>query len=323
MKAVIQIVELSVLTLLSVCASACAAPSDQQSSATAASPTTIPTLDMDTEYGVEIAEQTKILEAPTLASETPTILPPTTTPPAATVSNDDMARNLSKLIQTNLGCFLPCFWSISPGVSNLDTTREILQSYGFLWGNDNVARMRVDNVILSLQFESESDTVQSIYVRSDDMSQFSDYQRFVFSELWKPYGPTSLLEEYGRPSRVFIYHPFQFDPGGGPGFHLVIVYDDQGILAEYWGSAEYLREDHYRACTSLENVGSLSLLLYRDGGNDPIESIIPFDNISHIAERATAYGKVSWQEATGISLDGFYEAHMAGKATPCFEFVSK
>lgn len=327
MKAVMQFVGLGMLALLSICASACGTPPDQQSVVVTVAPTAAAALDIGTEYGVEPAKPTKTLETPTPAYKTPTVKAPTPFPtaalPAATVSNDDMARNLSELIQTNLGCFLPCFWSISPGTSNLGTTREMLQSYGFIWGTDGVARMRVDNVILSLQFENEGETVQSIYVRSDDMSSFSDNQRFIFSELWQPYAPTSLLADYGRPSRVFIYHPFQFDPGGGPGFHLVIMYDDQGILAEYWGSAEYLGEDRYRACTGLESVSSLSLLLYNSWREDPIERIVPSDSISHIADNTAAYEKISWQEATGMSLDDFYETHLASKANLCFEFTSQ
>lgn len=249
---------------------------------------------------------------------------PTLIPSPAIATSDDKVRFLARLMQNDADCRLPCWWSIKPGVTTVETAREMLEASGFTWNEDNSARMRAENVIVSIQLEVEDHIVQSVFVRSEDMSQFSPDRPFVFSELWKPYAPSVVLDNYGEPSEVFIYHPFQFDSGGGPAFHLVVVYEDLGIVIEYQGLAEYLGDQRYSACTGLEDISYLGMLLRQPGaGVDVIEQVIPFDSISHIAEREIAYQRISWEQATGDSLGSFYDALVAGNGNICFEFASR
>jgi hypothetical protein len=226
-------------------------------------------------------------------------------------------------MQLETECRLPCWWSITPGLSKADEVKMALESYGFLWGDDDTARLRAGSIILALQFEFEKDVVQAIHVRSEDMSAFSSDSQPRFPEFWQPYGPAPVVNHYGRPSRVFVYHPFQFDAGGGPTVHLVLDYEEQGITIEYLGSAEYLGDNRYRTCATIETVGSIGLHLRQSGtANDVIEQLIPPDSVSHIAEPEKVYDRISWQSATGTDLESFYDLLQRSGEAPCFEFSS-
>lgn len=280
----------------------------------------------EVDSGSRTAEPAKTLPWPTgtgipVTSSDPTS---TATPVPPTLTSEEKANNLTNLMRAETDCKLPCWWSIIPERSHVAEVKEALEAQGFVWGEDNTARIRVGDIVISLQFEIEEGIIRTIYVGSDNMSAFSSSSPLQFSEFWEEYDLASLLDTYGQPSQVFVYHPFQFDPSGGPVFHLVIAYTEEGVALEYLGSAEHLGDNRYRACASLDSIGSIGLLLYQAGTReDVIKQLIPPDSVSHIAEPAAVYEQISWQQATGTDFSTFYKSIRADNEDICFEFSSK
>lgn len=286
---------------------------------------------------VETPTQTETATIPTKAPEatetprsTPTQIPPTLTQtptaapstplPTATLTREEEGAILAELMQTNGDCELPCWWGIMPGESSLETTRENFAEKG-LGVESNWVGIN-GGYVVSAQFEVEDGIIQAINVGSDYLTGVND--RSAFLSGWQRYSLMNILSRHGVPSRVLVYHPFQFDPGGGPAYHLLIFYEEVGIVVEYRGSVEQLNGDHFRACPDLTNVGSIELLLYPPGQvENVVERVLPPDNIDYIAGPETVYDLISWQEATGTSLESFYETYSTPEEGACFEFSTQ
>lgn len=254
----------------------------------------------------------------------PTVIQADTIQPQPTLSSEEKIENLIALMDSQTWCRLPCWGSFVPGESTLKRARELLEPYGFLWGTDDTARMRASNIILFLQFVTDGERIQSITVGSDDMSAFSNTHLVQFDKFWEDYGISRLLRDYGSPSQVFVYHPFQFDSGGGPAYHLVLSYQDKGFVIEYGGPGEYLGGNVYKACPNGGNISGIRLHLFSPGTRENIVSeILTPESLSHIADEDTVYDLISWEGATGTSLETFTDLFKAEGSDACFEFTSQ
>jgi hypothetical protein len=172
-----------------------------------------------------------------------------------------------------------------------------------------------------MDFEVDSDIVTALTITSS-LTEGDD--RTVYAENWRNFEPSAFVKRHGPPEEVYVYHPFQFDSGGGPAFHILVSYEDQGFVIEYWGAAEHLGESRYRACPMLANIGAIRLPLFQPGTRaDVISGILPPDSISHIAGPDRVYDLISWEGATGTNLDAFYHLFNAERSEICFEFASE
>jgi hypothetical protein len=254
----------------------------------------------------------------------PTVIQADTIQPQPTLSSEEKIENLMALMDSQTWCRLPCWWSFVPGESTIKSARELLEPYGFLWGTDDTARIRASNIVLFLQFLTDGERIQSITVGSDDMSAFSDTHLVQFDKFWEAHGINRLLRDYGSPSQVFVYHPYQFDSGGGPAYHLVLSYQDQGFVIEYGGSGVYLGGNVFKACPKGGNISGIRLHLFSPGTRENlISEILPPESLSHIAGPDTVYDLINWEGATGTSLEAFGDLFKIEGSEACFEFTSR
>lgn len=313
------------LTLLSACTS----PSETNSiggSTTVQIPVATNVTEIrSTPLATPTAEATA--KAPTRAvAATPTLTLPATptsgplTPlPTIAITDDQRREIVAELMRRNGGCDLPCWWGIYPGTTLVQDVAENLSSKGFLASTSFAGIYAGHNIYMD--FEVESDAITALTITS---SLTEGDNRAVYAENWQNYEPGAFVKHHRPPEEVYVYHPFQFDPGGGPAFHMLISYEDQGFVIEYWGAAEHLGENRYRACPILANIGAIRLHLFRPGTKaDIISEILPADSVSHIAGPDTVYDLINWERATGTNLDAFYELFNAEKSEACFDFVSE
>jgi hypothetical protein len=90
---------------------------------------------------------------------------------------------------------------------------------------------------------------------------------------------------------------------------------------EYRGYAEQLNGLHFRVCPYLNEIWSIDFFLYQpDQIDNVVEKVLPPGSISYIAGPETVYELISWQAATGTSLESFYETYRSSTPQSCFEF---
>lgn len=260
---------------------------------------------------------------PTTVTELPTASPiPLST---ATLTFEEKSEILAELMRTNGGCELPCWWGIVPGETNLEEIGTGFAERGFRVGATSIGMRGADDFGVFMEFDIEGTIIQSIHVGGDyltDMEESSAYSH-AFAQGWQPYGLEAVLSAYGAPTQVLIYSPFQADPGGGPSYHLLVFYENLGIEIEYIGSAEQLDGSRYRACPDLNDIWQIGLFLYQPSQVDNVvERVLPPESVSFIAESETVYDLISWQEATGSSLDYFHET-FSTLEDACFEFSNQ
>ena len=83
----------------------------------------------------------------------------------------------------------------------------------------------------------------------------------MFNEAWQQYSPTTILEDYGIPDRVYLY---VFDGTGMEGnseftfYHLWLVYDELGFFIKYTGQAKY--EPVIHICPELKQEESINII---------------------------------------------------------------
>jgi hypothetical protein len=250
---------------------------------------------------------------PTVMSVTVTAKPTAT----ATLSHEQIDANLTELMLTNDGCELPCWWGIVPGETLMSSAREKLTALGASWIGDLTSTIGVDWG-MGIEFEIDNDTIQTMDINS---SYFSGIERDKYTRGWQPHSLVAVLEQYGLPTQVLAYKPFEADPGQ-PSYHLLVFYEDLGIEIDYIGSVEILGDNRYLACPEIADIWKVHVFLYQPSQvNDVVEKILPASSISYIADSETVYEVISWQQATGTSLESFFETYSTSEGT-CFEFLT-
>lgn len=253
---------------------------------------------------------------------TPTAIPLTDTPmpqPTATLTNEQISENLTKLMMKNAGCQLPCWWGIMPGETPLDLARENLATLGASIVGSSSLSMGVVDWGLFMEFEVSDSIVQSMNI-SSGYNNSGRIDRDKYTNGWQPFQFMAVLERYGIPTRVFVYYPFTADHSV-PAYHLLVFYEELGIEIDYIGSVEILVENRYRACPDMADIWKVHLFLYQpDHEEDVVERILPASSIIYIDDVETVHETISWQQATSTTLESFYETFRVTESTICFEF---
>lgn len=284
--------------------------------------TTIPLGDMTSSTPEEVGLSTTTLEpSPTIAAlptftpeatqtVTATIMPsptrtltPTATPtitPLPTLSIVEEGNLLSMLMANNGGCELPCWWGVVPGETTSQEGRDKFVSQGIAhWSvtSDNafatigLGYPSQDNLSHSqdvfVWFALKNNVTQ--YIRVEAAYKYKESQN-VFRQDWSQYKLSAILDRYGVPSHVRLFHE-----GNSPYDTIGVSYMSLGIEIRY----EILPEsfESNRVCADMERTDVINLTLF------PPERA---DEIPGIAPNLDSYEMESWSSVTGLDLESFY-----------------
>jgi hypothetical protein len=224
---------------------------------------------------------------------------------------------------TNGGCELPCWWGIVPGQASFEATQDELALHGFWVGGASASGPRgSDDFGVYLEFEVDDGLIQAARVSGSYLqgTPMSEQYRHAFARGWQRYSLAEILSRYGIPTEVFIYSPFQADRGDGPAYHLLVFYENLGIEIDYLGAAQSLGAGYFRACPDLNDIHWIQLFLFQaDQVDNPIERVLPASSVSYIAGPDTVYERISWQHATGTTLQHFYNTFSVSGGS-CIDF---
>ena len=298
--------------VLVICLAGCCAPGASPSpSATPIPPSAAP---MSPPTFTPIPPSMPTLELPA-GTPTPSPIPPTRTPrptPVPTMTADEEYAFFLEMLQNNGGCRLPCWWGFTPGETSWQATRDFFTSIGKETGSVD----HIQNYTVFFNTPGHYESYQS-YIGEDGILEIIGvsaspavgedwsftYDHPQFAEDWKTYMLPQMLEVYGPPSQVLLC-----TGNGAPWspFDLILFYAEKGFLVQYSGEAEEREGETWLVCPHLVEI---TLHLWSPERSVSLEDIPGF----------TMWGPHSLEEATGMSIEQFYETFVQPDTETCLE----
>lgn len=256
------------------------------------------------------------------ATFTPVAATPTITP-IATLSVLEEGEFLRMLMANNGNCDLPCWWNITPGITEDQAARDMFASQGI---DDWIASFDGTYRIMSLGYPYadspyySSDVLMQLWVE-DNVIQFirvegsrrQDEERHLFTRDWQQYKLSSILKSFGIPTYVTLTPEISAD--AGPSYYqLRLSYDSLGIEVSYIVAPEVSNGGKEQICSDFEHTNYIYLVLYPpERVTDVPVNIIP----NHLDDY------ISWEAMTGMNLENFYETFENANESVCVEIDTR
>ena len=245
-------------------------------------------------------------------SPTRTFGPPTATP-APTLCPDEEQALVLDLLQDNAGCRLPCWWGFTPGETTWQTAQAFFASLGKSPAADHDPRGTV-NYTVSLRVPEWIDQeghIQQDYVVRDGIIEViitdpGDSQSYTLPQV---------LAAYGQPTAIWIrtFSAVADRDDGVVPFFVLLHYQQEGFLIRYVGFTH--KEDGQIPICPQQAGGVLWLwspkreMTLTDIANIGVGGF-PTDEVSDYR---------SLEEATGMSVEEFYQTFMQPDNQTCLE----
>lgn len=172
---------------------------------------------------------------PSLTPRTPaTVTPIPTRTPVNTLEPKEATEAIRRLLQEPVDCSAPCFWGIVPGQTTLDEANSIFSHLGLQMATSTLK----GNMFSGIHFTFDSGlsfratlAYQDMVVKNIQIKITPEKQEVGAEREWTAYSLDTLIERYGRPSRV----DFMADWGPGPFFSMQIYFDGVDMIVQYAG----------------------------------------------------------------------------------------
>ncbi len=298
------------MVVVSACLAGCFATTSSPGG-TSPSATSVPSPTTALSPGTELPTRVfspVALTVTTLPVHTP--VPPASTP-YPTLTADQERAFVVEMLETNGGCELPCWWSITPGKT---TWQDVRDQLGLYYGHgipqpDGVHYEAVYGgaphtkplfgYYIALEFTELGGTVQSIQVISE-VDRNAQASHFV--QDWRHYSLNQVLGRYGIPSQVRMHIVPEIEPGASPYYTLGLGYDHLGFYILYLGPA-VSEPPVMRVCPRFGEVTGIILYLQSPQPGEPVLS----DDTPTL------------EEATGMDVETFYETFKNADSDVCLE----
>jgi hypothetical protein len=234
-----------------------------------------------------------------------------------TLSTSKANERLLEMIKNGIGCNLPCWWGMMPGISTgSDFTSTLspligISQYNYLSASDSgtidfeLQRGEI-TVFISTRYHAlvENGPIRIIDVHTKALKKTGngfDYQygTAAYNDLFGKYSMQSMLSSYGRPDQVYLDADIhRFEPSSPTFFYIYLLYAEKGIYARYTTSADETLNGKIQSCPS---TATLELWLTPPNEGDSNQQLLTSIDI--------AWGNPHkpLEEAIGISIDQFYE----------------
>ena len=246
-----------------------------------------------------------------LLTFTPTFVP--------TLPVEEAQTQFLDLLSNNGGCRLPCLWGITPGRSTIQDAQLILVPLSSLSRFKDLlpSPITIDPIYKEDDLEIATNSsfvygndgiIGSIFFRAREfrvgepgnpttLKPVFDSRRF--GERLRPYMLSQVLSEQGVPNKVLISTDGGENTGNNvPGFYILLLYPDRGILVNYTTNKELIR-GNVRGCPPNAHV---EMELYPPGQTE-----LFFESLKQTDWGITKNGYKPLEEATSMSVEEFYE----------------
>ena len=268
-------------------------------------------------------------------------------PDPAPFTGEEEDGLLVDLLATNGGCELPCWWGITPGATSWQEAKHIFLSYGKRVASAATAKYEgevpegmatthriglfgrhdpypFDYVVEHQAYEGDG-TVNLIGIRGHSLARFaaSEPGGFLaehFSVDWQRYALDQVLARFGKPSQVLLHYWREPDSF----FSVGVMYEDRGILVEYMGIVPgessqpgYLME-RVAICPAQDELTDINLWLAAPGAGMVLPEVFTRFGGGYLT-LLPFHSVPSLEEATGMSLDAFYQTFLNPDTRFCLE----
>ena len=239
--------------------------------------------------------------APNQAVGTETTVPP---PASHPVDRDALVR---KMLQTNGGCELPCWWGIIPGRSDAATTEQQLRSYGGPVFPIPSKGQKDYEVYIEVQ-PQQNGIVRALRVSG---SVPGAAEGTSFASDFRSYSLGDILTRLGRPSQVRLeLSNACFDPPcTTSGYGLYLIYEHLGVLIAYYAPTQ--RGDPVLLCPQFAKVGYIRIAL-----QSPADVTSLYETAKISKEQIEEDSK-PLEEVTDMTIDEFYRIFKEHADTMC------
>ena len=233
------------------------------------------------------------------------IAPPTVTP-MPTLGVEDAKTLVSDLLIDNAGCYLPCFWGITPGKTTWQEAKRFLETFSTHTGTREIAgEIRVG--YFQIPFPIYLGTItHTYYIENDIVAMITAYNGDLAPDFYLPV----FFKTYGQPDNIYI-RTFREEERNSQPFLLDIYYPDQGILMEYSGGNIEDLGDHLKIC--LAEMRSPFIYLW-----SPDQSMTFNEAQELFLDTESLPDPIPLQDATGMDISTFYENY-TDSGTVCIE----
>ncbi|MCL4264533.1 MAG: hypothetical protein KJ069_15020 [Anaerolineae bacterium] len=265
--------------------------------------------------------------APTLSSisfltplgdsiKTPTALPTETPGILPTLSPDEAKSLVLELTQGDQDCLLPCFWGIMPGETEWQNAEAFLSTFAY-----RVSYGAAEGTFSDAPVGDSFIAWMSLFLPEMSSTPFSyafDVQDGIVTMVDAAILPVSnntlstILNEYGQPTEIWLL------TANAPmddvlGFSLTLYYAQHHFILEYNNWDGEIIDGKVRGCLSGEE--SLRLVTW-----SPEEELTFAETVEglHRPRRPIIYD-LPLEEATGMSVDAFYETFKNSTEPICLE----
>lgn len=247
----------------------------------------------------------------------PTAIPPSNTPtptqtwtptPLPTIPSDTVVAFVQELIRSNAGCQLPCWWGSMPGQTTWKSVEPFLATFAEVEKiNDTYsASVYAPDKVNPTHVYGASYVVQDGIIQSIQTGPGPGEEGFQ-------YLLPQFLTTYGVPDEVWI-STFSSTATSVIPFRLTLIYT-KGIVVSYWLENVQIQDDFVLGCFQ-QPYRILFWLVSPERG-------IAF---SQARVESTQFSEnqpyLSLEEATGLSIENFYETFMNPNNTACLETPS-
>lgn len=267
-------------------------------------------------------------------SSTPTRTP--SPPPIITLMPEEVKKLVLDYVGDNRGCRLPCLWGYTPGLSRSEDVDAFILKLGKSTdpATNIFTRVYDDGGVTVLSFSEETMDIRIIFsvysnqiVRRLTMilwSVFDDngevvedlFGQPIFNRYMEYYTASRILERYGTPSQILIA-AFEDEPDYPPApwlpFSIVLIYNEQGFLAEYITPVEIAGE-HYRGCPWNAHIG---ISTWSPDEERPLAEVVAGFGRGMNALNIEYFKPL--EEATGMTVDEFYQMFKEAGNTQCID----
>lgn len=249
---------------------------------------------------------------PTLTSS-PTNTPrPTATPTSTiipTLTAEEKEALLYDLFENNAGCLLPCWWGFIPGQTVWEDARTSLETLAFYISP--LHHTPLDGVDVYFPDPYHIYRLEQIYGLENGVI------RRIESDVLpvQRYSLATILVTYGQPSEVWLLSQSYVTPETGTLYFSVnLWYPSYGFILGYYQPNSSLSEDGIiTSCLNEKIFINISIW-------DP--DVVSSLNYMNVADQTRIFQpngyELSLEEATGMTIETFYNNYRDASVTPCF-----
>ena len=237
--------------------------------------------------------------------------------PLPTLSQRDAHNLIQALLQNNGGCRLPCWWGITPGQTDWNTARQLLDTFVIdikqSWEEKGEEQgSPTSRASYDIYYESEGGEKTSFYVFVENGIIKEILTGGLGTQI--SFRINQLLGSYGPPDEVYIKTYPVTSSGAPPPFGLTLYYGQSHFWAHFDMDGEIAGEI-VRACP--QSVNPLIWL-----GSPAREWTL--DDLSHFVygppvPNAPEYPPLTLLEATGMDLETFTNTFKDPDNISCLE----